>query len=116
MNTRANIEGWMNKIENIRYDNPHGGSYAYVQYLAYARELGKFLRPIRQVDRQVEKIEAVCWLFNEYLGASFTQRQHAIFDDQMSVTRDTLEQVRQVIKGLDLNLIYGFPEVQRQAA
>lgn len=116
MNTRAHIEAWMNKIEGIRYDNPHGGSYAYVQYLAYSRELAKLLRPVRQLERQIEKMEATCWLFNEYLGASFTQRQKAIFEDQMSLTRETFLAMRQVLGGVDLSWTKRAGDLQLQAA
>lgn len=116
MNTRANIETWMNRIEAIRYDNPNGGSYAYVQFLAYARELSNLLRPVKQVERQIDKIESVSWMFNEYLSASFTQRQKAIFEDQMSETRETFSVIRNIIKGLDLNLIPVAEDLHRQAA
>lgn len=116
MNARANIETWMTKVEGIRYENPNGGAYAYVQYLAYTRELGKLLRPVKSLERHMEKIEATCWLFNEYLAASFTQRQKAIFEDQMSVTRETFDTMRMTLKGLDLNLIVAGENEHLQAA
>ncbi len=116
MKTRATIETYIGMIEGIRYENQHGGAYAYVQFLAYSRELLNLLRPVRQLERHLDKIESVSWLFNEYLGASFTQRQKAIFEDQMLEVKETFAAIRSVLKEIDLNRLVSVPMHHQLAA
>lgn len=116
MKTRAKIETYIGMIEGIRYENQHGGAYAYVQFLAYSRELLNLLRPVRQVERHLDKIESISWLFNEYLGASFTQRQKAIFEDNMSEARETFAAIRSALKEVDLNVVIAGSDLHKLAA
>lgn len=116
MKTRAKIETYIGMIEGIRYENQHGGAYAYVQFLAYSRELLNLLRPVKQVEKHLDKIESIAWMFNEYLGASFTQRQKAIFEDNMSETKEVFSSIRSVLKEIDLNIVFASGSTHRQAA
>ena len=77
------IESYFSRIESIRYENEHGGAYAYVQFLAYSRELMRLLRPFKRLEKEMETIESITWLFNEYLAAKFTPRQKSIFEEKM---------------------------------
>jgi hypothetical protein len=94
MKTLTKIEACFNRIENIRYDNPHGGAYAYVQFLAYARELVILLRPLKSTAPQISAIEGISWLFNEYLATRFTHRQRAIFDNKQRELKDIFNTIR----------------------
>src|SRR6218665_49846 len=94
MKTVLQLEDHFRRIEGIRYENQHGGSYAYLQFLAYTRELMVFLRPVQKVEKQLDALEGVSWLFNECLAASFTHRQKAIFDNKMSEVRHLFDAIR----------------------
>ncbi len=84
----------MSMIEKISYENVNGGAYAYVQFMAYARELVKLLKPFKKVERQIDTIESVSWLFNEYLASSFTPRQKAIFENKIFEVKEVFDQIR----------------------
>ena len=101
MKTLGKIESYFNMIEGIRYDNPNGGAYAYVQYLAYSRELLRMLKAFKKMDRHIEKLEAVNWLFNEYLAVKFTPRQQSIFESKLSEVKDTFDAIRYTIAQLE---------------
>jgi hypothetical protein len=94
MKTTSKIETYFNMIEGISYENPNGGAYAYVQFLAYTRELVKLLRPLKKVERQIDAIESIGWLFNEYLAAKFTHRQKAIFENKISELKEIFDSIR----------------------
>lgn len=98
MKSNTKIETYLALIQGIRYQNENGGSYAYVQFLAYSRELIKLLRPFKSLERQSEQIEAIQWLFNECLAASFTHRHKAIFDEKMSEMSRVAECIREGVK------------------
>jgi hypothetical protein len=116
MKPLAKIEAYFSMIERIRYNNPHGGAYAYVQFLAYARELVKLLRPFKKVERQIDSIEAVSWLFNEYLAVSFTHRQQVIFETKMTELKDVFNSIRLSLKQAEMDLPLGAKVLHRQAA
>jgi hypothetical protein len=101
MKTRENIEKYINMILGIRYDNEHGGAYAYVQLLAYTREVLRLLKPLRKAERHIEAIEGINWLFNEYLGVKFTHRQRVIFENKISDLREIFNLVRSDLKEVD---------------
>src|SRR5688572_16339964 len=94
MKTEKKIEMYFGMIEKINYDNTNGGAYAYVQFMAYARELVKLLRPIQKVERQIDTIESVSWLFNEYLSAKFTHRQKVIFETKITELKEVFDSIR----------------------
>lgn len=113
MQTLAKSEVYFKMIEGINYNNVHGGAYAYVQFLAYSRELLKLLRPVQKVERQLDALEGISWLFNECLIATFTHRQKAIFENKISETKEIFESIRMSLKAIEAeNALYG----QRQAA
>jgi len=103
-------------IEGIRYENQNGGAYAYVQFLAYSRELVKLLRPLKKVNKQIDTIEAASWLFNEYLATNFTHRQKVIFETKMSELKDIFNLIRLTIKQPELDLPLGNRQLHKQAA
>lgn len=94
MKTLAKTETWFKMIEQINYNNEHGGAYAYVQFLAYSRELLKVLRPVQRIERQLDAIEGINWLFNECLAARFTHTQKAIFENKMSEVKGIFDKIR----------------------
>jgi len=116
MKTPTKIETYFSMIEGISYESKHGGAYAYVQFLAYSRELVKLLRPMKKVERHIDAIESVSWLFNEYLSAKFTHRQKAIFENKMSEMKDTFNSIRLSLKQLEMDLPLGGRILHKQAA
>lgn len=98
MQTLKKIESYFGRIQSIRYENEHGGAYAYVEYLAYSRELLRLLRPLKKLEKELETIESINWLFNEYLGAKFTHRQKSIFEEKMLELKDLFENIRSSLK------------------
>lgn len=116
MKTQTKIETYFTMIEGIRYENQNGGAYAYVQFLAYARELVKLLRPLKKVEKQIDTIESVSWLFNEYLASKFTHSQKVIFETKMSELKDTFNLIRLSLKQLELDLPLGNRVLHKQAA
>jgi hypothetical protein len=98
MQTIKKIESYFSRIESIRYENEHGGAYAYVQFLAYSRELMRLLRPFKRLEKEMETIESITWLFNEYLAAKFTPRQKSIFEEKMMETRELFQVIRSSLK------------------
>jgi hypothetical protein len=94
MKMLAQLEVHFGRIEAIRYENQHGGAYAYLQFLAYTRELMVLLRPLENMGRQLDALEGISWLFNECLTASFTHRQKAIFDNKVSEAKQLFEVIR----------------------
>lgn len=97
MKTIAKIETHFNRIENINYENEHGGAYAYVQFLAYTRELLNQLRPFKKAEKQIEAIEGINWLFNEYLAARFTYKQKVIFENKLLEVKDIFNTLRRTL-------------------
>lgn len=116
MKSLAKIEAWFSLIENIRYNNPHGGAYAYVQFLAYSRELVKLLRPFKETEPQINTIEGVSWLFNEYLSVKFTHRQHVIFETKLTELKDVFNTIRLMLKQPEMDLPLGSRVLHKQAA
>jgi len=102
MKTLAKTEKYFKMIEGINYNNEHGGAYAYVQFLAYTRELLKLLRPVQKVEKQLDAIEGINWLFNECLISTFTHRQKAIFENKLSETREIFSHIRLCLQQADL--------------
>lgn len=94
MKTVAKIETCLTKIENIQYENPNGGSYAYIQFMAYSRDLRTMLRSYKELERQLDILEGINWLFNECLCSSFSHRHKSIFDEKMIVVRDIFRGIR----------------------
>jgi hypothetical protein len=101
MKTTENIERYFNMILAIRYDNEHGGAYAYVQALAYTREVVRLLRPVRKAERHIEAIEGINWIFNEYLAVKFTHRQRVIFENRLGDLKRIFDSIRETLKELD---------------
>jgi len=95
MKTPKKVETYFNMIENIKYENEHGGSYAYIQFMAYTRELLKMIRPLKDSERYAEAIEATNWLLNEYLAVRFTPRHKTIFENKLSETKQLFNSVRE---------------------
>jgi hypothetical protein len=101
MQTTKMIDQYLNRIQGIRYENENGGAYAYIQYLAYTRELLLMLRPLKKLERQLENLEAINWLFNEHLAFKFTHRHKAIFDEKMNETKTIFDIIRLSLKDFD---------------
>lgn len=116
MKTVKKIESYFKMIEGIRYENENGGAYAYVQFLAYSRELLKLLRPLKKVERQMENIESVNWLFNEYLAAKFTHRQKAIFESKLIELKEIFDSIRISLKKFETDHPITSRYAHRQAA
>ncbi len=93
-------EAHFNRIETIPYENQHGGSYAYLQFMAYTRELLTLLRPVSKVEKELDALEGINWLFNECLAASFTHSQKAIFENKLSYARQLFAAIRASLKEL----------------
>lgn len=110
------IETYFSLIEGISYENQHGGAYAYVQFLAYSRELVKLLRPLKKVEKHIDTIESISWLFNEYLTIRFTHRQKAIFESKIMELKDTFNSIRLSLKQFEMDLPLGSRVLHRQAA
>lgn len=115
MKTISTIEHYMSQIESIRYDNENGGAYAYVQFLAYSRELMNLLRPFRRVEKQMETIEAINWLFNEYLAVKFTPRQKSIFEEKQLELKEVFSYIRYSLHEYEKRHSY-MPELHAEAA
>ncbi|MBA3681175.1 MAG: hypothetical protein H0W73_08420 [Bacteroidetes bacterium] len=95
MKTPKKVEAYFNMIENIKYENENGGSYAYIQFMAYSREVLKLIRPLKDSERFKESIDATNWLLNEYLGVRFTPRHKTIFENKMSETKQLFDSIRE---------------------
>jgi hypothetical protein len=104
------------QIESINYNNPHGGAYAYVQFLAYTRELIKLLGPIKKVEQQLDAIEGINWLFNECLVSKFTYHQQVIFDTKLNEMKEIFEKIRASLKELALEQTLGQSFLEKEAA
>jgi len=116
MKTLTKIETYFSMIEGISYENQNGGAYAYVQFLAYSRELVKLLRPLKKVERQIDAIESVSWLFNEYLAARFTHRQKVIFENKLNELKEVFNSIRIHLKQVEIGKPSGSALLHRQAA
>jgi len=116
MKTTKKIEAYFNMIENIKYENEHGGAYAYIQFMAYSREILRLLRPAKQVERQLEAIEATNWLFNEYLAVRFTYRHKTIFENKLSETKQIFESIRRSLNEPEIIPVYKYRVQHAQAA
>jgi hypothetical protein len=110
MKTTKKIDMYFNRIQSIRYENEHGGAYAYIQYLAYTRELLVMLRPLKKVEKQLEALEGINWLFNEHLAFKFTHRHKVIFEEKLHETQQLFNIIRHSLKKIDL---LSLPEVGR---
>lgn len=97
MKTIEKIETHFKKIESINYENEYGGAYAYVQFLAYTRELLNSLRSFKSTERQAEAIEGINWLFNEYLSVKFTYKQKVIFENKLHEMKGIFNTIRKSI-------------------
>lgn len=116
MKTITKIESCFRMIEGIRYENENGGAYAYVQFLAYSRELVHLLRPLKNVEKQIELLEGVSWLFNEYLAARFTHRQKVIFENKMLEVKDVFDSMRTALRTFEREKPVSSRFLHKQAA
>ncbi|MBL7932658.1 MAG: hypothetical protein JNL60_12190 [Bacteroidia bacterium] len=116
MKTGRKIESYMSMIEKINYENVHGGAYAYVQFMAYSRELVKLLKPFKKVEPQINTIEGVSWLFNEYLAARFTPRQKVIFETKMVELKEVFDYIRFSLRQFEREFPVSGRMLHRQAA
>ncbi|MDI1353279.1 MAG: hypothetical protein PSX36_00075 [bacterium] len=116
MKTTATLETYFAMIEGIRYENENGGAYAYVQLLAYNREVLRLLRPIKSAERHVEAIEGINWLFNEYLAVKFTHRQKVIFENKLEDLKEIFKAIRFSLREIDKREQRGERRVHAQAA
>jgi len=94
MKTINKLDAYSDLISTVKFDNENGGKYAYVQLLAYCREVLTLLRSVKNSERQAEAIEAVTWLLNEYLGSRFSHRHQAIFENKLTELKQILSSVR----------------------
>lgn len=98
MTKSQKISALFSDILNIRYENENGGAYAYIKFLASTRLLLQVLKPYQAFERQVEQIEAINWLFNEYLGHRFGYSQKVIFDNKQFELRDMFQLMQEQLK------------------
>src|SRR5687767_11900019 len=101
MNRSKQITRQLKLIAAINYDNPQGGPYAYLQFLAYNRELIRMLRSLKRAERQVEALEAASWLFNEYLAVKFTHSQRVIFDNTLLELKEVFSALGKLLQNID---------------
>ncbi|MBA2610951.1 MAG: hypothetical protein H0U95_03200 [Bacteroidetes bacterium] len=116
MKTPKKMETYFNMIENIKYENEYGGSYAYIQFMAYSREVLKLLRPLKSLERHMEAIEGTNWLLNEYLAVRFTYRHKTIFENKLSETRQIFNAIRESFKEAEIRTPYKYNVQHAQAA
>ncbi|MDO8999457.1 MAG: hypothetical protein Q7W45_06805 [Bacteroidota bacterium] len=116
MKKKKNVESYFNLITNINYENENGGAYAYLQFLAYSRELLTLLRPVKKVERQLESIEAINWLFNEYLAVNFTFRHKVIFDEKINEVKNIIKLINVSLKETEIERANEQKVVHAQAA
>ena len=116
MRITKKVNRYFNMIENIKYDNEHGGDYAYIQYMAYSRELIKLLRNTGKVERQLELIEATNWLFNECLTTRFSHTNKIVFDDKMRQTKEIFNLIKFKLNKTETNSLYERTTTHIQAA
>lgn len=116
MKTTQKIEWYLNRIEAIRYENENGGAYAYIQYLAYMREILTMLRPIKRVEKQLDLLEGINWLFNEHLAFKFTPRHKAIFEEKIYETKQIFKTIRAAVQDSERFSASGSNLVHAQAA
>jgi len=102
METKKNVEKYSNLIKGIKYENENGGAYAYLQFLAYCREAILVLRSVKRLERQVESIEAINWLLNEYLAVNFTFRHKIIFDEKRDEAIKLFNLINSVLTDFEL--------------
>jgi hypothetical protein len=79
----SQLEKYFTLLSEVKFNNVYGGEYAFIQVLAYNREILRLLRPLGSFRKQAESIEAISWMLNEYLGMKFTHRHRSIFEAQM---------------------------------
>ena len=116
METRKNVEKYYNLIKDIKYENENGGAYAYLQFLAYSREAIIVLRTIKRFERQVESIEAINWLLNEYLAVNFTFRHKLIFDEKRDEAIKLFNLINSVLTDFEIKDAKEIRRVHAQAA
>ena len=115
MKRAKQLEEHLRRMNSISYENPNGGAYAYVQFLAHARELILFLRTVRGCDKEVEMLDATGWLFNEYLTVQFTHRHKVIFETKMLELKESFEFLRERVRETETSTMVGEP-LHAQAA
>ncbi len=98
MTKSQKINALIADILNISYENENGGAYAYIKFLASTRLLLQVLKPHKEFERQVEQIEAINWLFNEYLGQRFSYSQKVIFENKQFELRDLFHNMQEQLK------------------
>lgn len=101
MNRINDIREQIARIEGIRYENPNGGSYAYLQFLAYSRELLRLVKPVPGAERLADKLEGVCWIFNENLGMRFTHAHRSIYDKSLFELRPVFHSILELAASLE---------------
>jgi hypothetical protein len=87
-----------------------------VQFLAYNRELMGLLQPVKKLEKQLDALEGISWLFNECLAASFTHRQKAIFENKLSDVRAIFDAIRLSLRGEEMEKRTVGRLLHRQAA
>jgi hypothetical protein len=101
MKTAEKIDQYHRQIESINYDNREGGRYAYVQFMSLTREMLLLLQPLRTMQKQVEAIESINWVFNQYVGVRFTEHQRVIFDVKRRELKCILQALRSDLEKLE---------------
>ena len=110
------LEKAFRKIGQINYNNEHGGAYAYLQFMAYTREILVMLRPVKKAERQMEAIEAMNWLFNEYLSVKFSYSHKVIFDEKLSEIKKIFESMEAIFEEKEIRRAYDGKLYHAQAA
>jgi hypothetical protein len=76
----SKLVGYFELIAEIKYENEHGGAYAYMQFLACTRNIMEYLKSYNTCHRHIDAIEGINWILNEYLGMKFSPRHYSVFE------------------------------------
>jgi hypothetical protein len=81
------IAEYIEQVLGIKYNNRHGPAYAYVQFLAFSREIPQLLREQKGMENEVVWIESLREIFNEQLTEKFSEEQQRIFENSIDQLR-----------------------------
>jgi hypothetical protein len=73
------ISKYSGMVAAINYDNREGGKYAYVQFLAYSREIMNQLNTYGK-NEVAGAINELCLQLNDQLADSFREEQRTLFE------------------------------------
>lgn len=78
-----NLDGIFQKIESVDYKHREGGRYAYVQLMAYIRDLRNFLLEKQVALTEVPVLQRAESLLNEMVHLRFELVHQIVFEDKI---------------------------------